>query len=103
MPRASNVSPQTRLLLAALIDAPRSWHHGYELSKDTGLKSGTLYPLLMRLSEQGLLESAWEDDVVPGRPRRHLYRLTPSGAALARRQAREGVARASFGMKEKLA
>jgi PadR family transcriptional regulator, regulatory protein PadR len=86
MPRKPNNSPQTRALLAALLDRPHTWRHGYDLSKDTGLKSGTLYPLLMRLSEQRLLESCWQEAARPGLPARHVYRLTASGLALAREQ-----------------
>jgi DNA-binding PadR family transcriptional regulator len=74
------------VLLTALLDRSRPWRHGYELSKETGLKSGTLYPLLMRLSEQGLLESRWQEADRPGLPPRHVYRLTASGLALAREQ-----------------
>jgi DNA-binding PadR family transcriptional regulator len=33
---------------------PRAWQYGYELSQITELKSGTLYPILMRLSDRGL-------------------------------------------------
>ena len=47
------------------------------------LSAGTLYPILMRLTEQKLLETAWEPSDEPGRPPRHLYRLTADGAALA--------------------
>jgi PadR family transcriptional regulator, regulatory protein PadR len=47
------------------------------------LKSGSLYPLLMRLAEQGVLTAAWEQNPPVGRPARHLYRLTPHGIALA--------------------
>jgi PadR family transcriptional regulator, regulatory protein PadR len=60
------------------------WQHGYELSKQTGLKSGTLYPLLIRLSDQGLLESQWQEPERSGKPPRHAYKLTASGLALAR-------------------
>jgi len=88
MPRKPNSSRQTRALLAALLDRPQTWRHGYDLSKETGLKSGTLYPVLMRLSEQGLLEARWQDPERPGLPPRHVYRLTASGLALAREQAR---------------
>ena len=84
MPRKANHSLQTRILVASLCDRPRSWRHGYELSKKTGLKSGTLYPLLMRLSEQGLLDSKWLVTERPGRPPRHVYKLTANGLALAR-------------------
>jgi PadR family transcriptional regulator PadR len=31
----------------------------YELSEATRLQSGTLYPILMRLADQGLLASQW--------------------------------------------
>jgi PadR family transcriptional regulator PadR len=84
MARRLNVSRQTRYLLAALLEQPRAWRHGYELSKDTGLKSGTLYPQLIRLSDQGFLDSRWKEPERPGRPPRHVYRLTASGRALAR-------------------
>jgi PadR family transcriptional regulator, regulatory protein PadR len=84
MPRKPNNSRQTRTLLAALLDSRLTWRHGYDLSKETGLRSGTLYPLLMRLSEQGLLESRWQEAERPGLPPRHVYRLTASGLALAR-------------------
>lgn len=84
MPRVPNTSLQTRSLLGALAAKPQSWRHGYELSKLTRLKSGTLYPLLMRLEAQGMLASRWGAPVAPGRPPRHLYRLTRAGLALAR-------------------
>ena len=92
MPRRPNNSRQARTLLATFLERSRTWRHGYELSKETGLKSGTLYPLLMRLSEQGLLEERWEDAERPGLPPRHVYRLTASGVALAREQELAAVA-----------
>jgi DNA-binding PadR family transcriptional regulator len=55
------------------------------------MQSGTLYPLLMRLSEQGLLEHRWQEAERPGLPPRHVYRLTASGVALARGQELEAV------------
>ncbi len=87
MPRKPNSSRQTRALLATFFERSQTWRHGYDLSKETGLKSGTLYPVLMRLSEQGLLESRWQDPERPGLPPRHVYRLTSTGLALAREQA----------------
>jgi len=92
MPRKSNNSRQTRALLAALLERAQMWRHGYDLSKETALKSGTLYPLLMRLSEQGLLESRWQEPERSGLPPRHVYRLTATGLALAREQELEAVA-----------
>jgi PadR family transcriptional regulator PadR len=86
VPLVRKRSSQTLALLAALMERARTWQYGYELSKETGLKSGTLYPILMRLSDQGLLESRWKDAERPGRPPRHVYRLTATGLALAREQ-----------------
>jgi DNA-binding PadR family transcriptional regulator len=77
-------SPQTRLVVRALAVEPDRWRHGYELLRLTGLKSGSLYPILVRLEERGLLEATWENDAPTGRPRRHLYRLTAEGARSAR-------------------
>jgi len=76
-------SPQTLSVLATLCEQPSVWQHGYALARQTGLKSGTLYPILIRLADRGLVEACWQDEPVPGRPRRHLYRLTPGGAASA--------------------
>jgi DNA-binding PadR family transcriptional regulator len=77
-------SAQTLSVLAALCDQPSQWQHGYALAKQTGLKSGTLYPILIRLADRGLVEACWQDEPAPGRPRRHLYRLTAAGLAGAR-------------------
>jgi len=87
MTRRPNRSPQTLQLVAELLDSPRAWRHGYELCKATGLKSGTLYPILMRLADQGLLTAKWEESDRPGVPLRHVYRLTPDGLAYARDEA----------------
>jgi PadR family transcriptional regulator len=76
-------SAQTLSVLAALCDEPSQWRHGYALARQTGLKSGTLYPILIRLADRGLVEACWQDEPVPGRPRRHLYRLTADGVATA--------------------
>jgi len=50
----------------------------------TGIKSGTLYPMLLRLHDQGYLEARWVESSTPGRPQRHAYRLTAAGKELAR-------------------
>jgi PadR family transcriptional regulator, regulatory protein PadR len=83
MTRTRTPSPQTYAVLDALSAQPQAWRHGYDLMKETGLKAGTLYPLLIRLSEQGLLEAEWRPAQQPGRPPRHAYRLTRAGLALA--------------------
>jgi DNA-binding PadR family transcriptional regulator len=79
----SEFSAQTLSVLATLSEQPPEWQHGYALAKMTGLKSGTLYPILIRLSDRGLVEARWQDEPQPGRPRRHLYRLTAAGLASA--------------------
>lgn len=86
-------SRQTFALLEALLYQPAHWSHGYALSQQTGLASGTLYPILMRLERLRWLETRWETEVGAGRPPRHLYRLTTDGREWAREELR--VARAS--------
>ncbi|HEX8533602.1 MAG TPA: helix-turn-helix transcriptional regulator [Allosphingosinicella sp.] len=71
-------------LLRALAERPLEWRHGYDLMKETGLLSGTLYPLLMRMAEQGLVEAEWREPAQTGRPARHAYRLTAAGLSSAR-------------------
>jgi DNA-binding PadR family transcriptional regulator len=66
------------------VQRPLDWQYGYEVAKLAGLSSGTLYPLLIRLHERGLLEARWEPPVQAGRPARHAYRLTSAGLAYAR-------------------
>ena len=82
------LSPQTELVLDAFLEAPRDWRYGYDISRDTGLKSGTLYPILMRLADNDLVEASWETTEV-GRPPRHMYRLTSNGLRSARAHVRD--------------
>lgn len=42
------------------------------------VKEGTLYPLLNRLTEEGLLQSTWETENLKGHPRK-FYSLTKRG------------------------
>jgi PadR family transcriptional regulator PadR len=77
----SRFSAQTLSVLAALYDEPSQWRHGYALAKQTGLKSGTLYPILIRLADRGLVEACWQEEPQPGRPRRHQYRVAPDQLA----------------------
>jgi PadR family transcriptional regulator len=76
--RLRRPSPQAiRVLQALAVDSAR-WRYGYDLATEVHLKSGTLYPILIRLADRALLETSWEPGP-PGRPPRHLYRLTPTG------------------------
>jgi PadR family transcriptional regulator, regulatory protein PadR len=87
-------SPQTVAVLFALSDAPDVWRYGYALCQELNLKAGTLYPILMRLADRGLLETAWEADAPPGRPPRHMYRLTGQGRKAVAELAESGRAKA---------
>jgi DNA-binding PadR family transcriptional regulator len=67
-----------QLALLSLLVEPR---YGYQIGRllaDHGLavEEGTLYPLLRRMEEQGLLESWWATESV--RPRKY-YRTTEDG------------------------
>ncbi len=83
MPRKPNSSRQTRAVLAELSARPQAWRHGYDICQATRLRSGTVYPLLIRLHDQGLLEAEWQPPEDPGRPPRHVYRLTAAGLKAA--------------------
>jgi DNA-binding PadR family transcriptional regulator len=82
MQRRRPPSPQTVAVLLALADEPKTWRYGYDLCQQLDLKPGTLYPILIRLADRGLLETAWESDAPPGRPPRHMYRLTGEGCKM---------------------
>ncbi len=61
-------------------------HYGYDLMKAAKLPSGTLYPMLARLQQEGLVDSEWEAQRqdAGGRPPRKYYRLTAEGLRVAR-------------------
>ena len=72
---------QTALVLAALA-AGR--HHGFDIMDATDLPSGTVYPILRRLDEEGLVRSRWEREATARReqrPTRRYYELTAAGNA----------------------
>ena len=79
MARRPDTSPQTLAVFRAFLGG--RWRYGYDLSRETGIPSGTLYPILMRLSARGLLESRWEETESSRRRRGH--RLTGEGIAYA--------------------
>jgi DNA-binding PadR family transcriptional regulator len=81
--RTRRPSAQTTAVVLALAESPSAWRYGYELCQQLGLKAGSVYPILMRLADRGLLETAWEREPPAGRPPRHLYRLTGPGRSLA--------------------
>jgi DNA-binding PadR family transcriptional regulator len=73
----------TATVLSALV---HGHGHGFEILDVTGLRAGTVYPVLRRLQENGLVESTWEDPErarAEGRPARRNYRLTREGLRVA--------------------
>ena len=70
-------------MLQALAEDTGRWRYGYDLCAQLGIRAGSMYPILMRLADRGLLETSWEAEPVPGKPPRHLYRLTGAGRAYA--------------------
>ena len=91
--RVRRPSPQTGAVLEALAAQPAAWRHGYDLSRETGLASGTLKPRLIRQHDAGVLEAEWRPSPHPAKPARHAYRLTSEGLAIARSAPASGVQR----------
>jgi PadR family transcriptional regulator len=82
------ITLQTLQVLQVLLTDPLGEHYGLEISRDSGLPTGSIYPILTRLENAGWVTSAWEDidESRQGRRRRRYYRLTPEGAQLARHE-----------------
>jgi DNA-binding PadR family transcriptional regulator len=87
--------PLERVLRVFLSDIS-AHHYGYDLMKAAGLPSGTLYPMLARLQDQGLVTSEWEPAPVDanGRPPRKYYQLTGDGIRVARLELAQATRRA---------
>jgi PadR family transcriptional regulator, regulatory protein PadR len=83
--RDVRISLQTLRVLEAFLEIPTDELAGADVQKRSGLASGTLYPILLRLESAGWFVSRWEaiDPVRAGRPRRRLYRLTAAGLSRA--------------------
>jgi PadR family transcriptional regulator PadR len=80
------MTPQTVAVLRVLLAEPATPRYGLDLARATGLKTGTLHPILARLQQAGWLTSSWEDPADhedQGRPRRRYYRLTGDGERAA--------------------
>jgi PadR family transcriptional regulator len=74
-----------RIVLGTLLEHASREVYGLELAAATGLKSGSLYPVLARLERAGWVSSRWEENPPEalGRPRRRFYQLTAAGATRA--------------------
>jgi hypothetical protein len=60
-------SAQTIAVLQALAAEPARWRYGYDLCTQLGMRAGSMYPILIRLANRGLLDTDRETDRVPGR------------------------------------
>lgn len=78
MTRTRKPSSSTLKILECLSASPGGLH-GYALMKASGLASGTLYPILGRLSERGWLEKHWETGEDVSGPPRRIYTITSVG------------------------
>jgi PadR family transcriptional regulator, regulatory protein PadR len=78
---------QTMAILKVLLMRPYEPRYGLDVSREAGLKTGTIYPALARLESAGWVSSSWEDidEAAEGRRRRRYYRLTAEGEVNARR------------------
>src|ERR1700756_5211372 len=83
--RSVRMSLQTLRTLEAFLENPTDELSGSDVQKRSGLASGTLYPILLRLESAGWFVSRWEavDPVSGGRARRRLYKMTPQGLTRA--------------------
>lgn len=102
MQRNRPPSKQAISVLLALADEPAAWRHGYDLCQQTGLRAGSMYPILMRLADRGFLDTTWESEVPAGRPPRHLYRLTQAGVDIARELREERAVKAAVRLRPRL-
>jgi PadR family transcriptional regulator PadR len=98
MPDTPRLTPQTIAVLRALLSTPATPRWGRDIAKETGLKSGTLHPILARLEQAGWVASRWEEPAAhedQGRPRRRYYYFAPGGAQTAQFAIAEATASAS--------
>ncbi|WP_028920983.1 helix-turn-helix transcriptional regulator [Pseudonocardia acaciae] len=61
---------------------PHGRYWGYELTREAKVLSGTLYPILRSMRDEGWLNASWENpEESRGRPPRQYYELTDEGRA----------------------
>jgi PadR family transcriptional regulator, regulatory protein PadR len=75
----------TLAVLRVFLDQPDKGLYGLEIGRAAGVRSGSLYPILDRLEQAGLLVGEWEDADPRStrRPRRRYYMLTGQGVTVA--------------------
>ena len=85
------ITAQVIKVLAVLMSNRNAQTSGSDVGRAAGIRSGTLYPILLRLEEAGWVQSEWEEGNPRemGRPRRRFYRITGTGAKAAREELKE--------------
>lgn len=76
------LSPNAARLIGTFLQSPNGRFYGYELLQETGMKSGSLYPVLGRFEDLGWIRGEMQDSP-GGRPPRRVYVLNPDGTAAA--------------------
>lgn len=77
-------TPATAAVLESLLSSSDAvW--GLQVVKETGLKTGTVYPILERLEAAGWVEGVWDTDDERKGPRRRYFRLSAEAAPHAHR------------------
>ena len=79
------ISAETAAVLSVVLASPQRALYGLEIRERSGIASGSLYPILIRLEDRGVLQSErakQKDPSTRGRPRTY-YRLTASGRRAA--------------------
>lgn len=78
-------------VMAAMLRDPGGQHYALELSRDSRVNIGTIYAVLARLEQHGIVTSAVEDvdPAAAGRPARRYYQYTADGLRTARHELAE--------------
>lgn len=95
MSRPLRMTLATQAVLRVLLDDPTTSRYGFDIARDAGLATGSLYPILARLEQAGWVTSSWEEQGSDneGRPRRRYYSLTGEGEIAARQALNESLRR----------
>lgn len=75
-PQLTNNALQVMAVLYHNLDRQ---HYALSLSQATQLRNGTLFPILDKLEDMGLIEAEWEEKNPHGRRARRFYKLTGEG------------------------
>jgi PadR family transcriptional regulator len=73
------ITRQLLSVLEAFLEDPASDLYGLEIMESAHVSSGTLYPILHRLAEEGWIVRTRDAPSDRGGPGRRMYRLTPTG------------------------